>query len=191
MITSKPAETENRLLDVIRNRWSPHSFEDKPFEKEKIISLLEAARWAPSSFNEQPWSYVIGLKGDETFNKLSDCLFEGNSWAKNASVLMLSIAHKFFKHNDKLNVHYLHDTGAASGYLALQATDMDLVAHQMAGFDIDKVRELFNIGDEYEPASMIAIGYQGDADTLSDDLKERERSPRTRKEISEMIWKTE
>lgn len=151
-------------------------------------ALLEAARWAASSFNEQPWSYVVGHKGDETFEKLGDCLMDGNSWAKEAGVLILSVAKTFFEHKHKPNRHYMHDTGAASATLHLQATSMGLYMHQMAGFDVDKAREHFKIPEDYEPAAMGAIGYPGDHDALSEELKKREQSPRSRKSIQEMLW---
>lgn len=189
MINNKPAPTDHPITDLIANRWSPIAYNDKPVEEEKVNTLLEAARWAPSSFNEQPWSYVVGRKGDEVHARLSECLAEGNSWAKEAAVLMLSVAKTFFEHKHKPNRHYMHDTGAASVLMAIQATDMDLVLHQMAGYDLDKARASFNISEDYEPAAMIAIGYPGDAESLPDDMKERQQSPRSRKSFADMIWK--
>ncbi len=67
---------------IIRKRWSPRTFADKPVEKEKIKRIFEAARWAPSSFNEQPWRFMVGYKGDATWGKLHECMVEFNQmWA--------------------------------------------------------------------------------------------------------------
>lgn len=189
MIQDKTARTNYPVIPVIANRWSPLAYSDKPVEKEKVMSLLEAARWAPSSFNEQPWSYVVGYKGDETHAKLADCLNEGNSWAKGAGVLMLSVAKTFFDHKHKPNRHYMHDTGCAGGFMFLQATEMNLYMHQMAGYDLERARKSFGIPEDFEPAAMIAIGYPGDHDALPDELKEREQSPRSRKSTEDLIWK--
>lgn len=188
MINSKPAIPDHPISEVIANRWSPLAFTDKPVEKDKVMSLLEAARWAPSSFNEQPWNYIVGHQGDEIHSKLEECLVEGNSWAKKAPILMLSIAKTFFERKHKPNRHRLHDTGAASAYMALQATELDLIMHQMAGFDDEKARQLFNISDDFEPAAMIAIGYPGDEGKLSDDLKARQKGPRIRRNAEDLIW---
>lgn len=188
MINNKPAKTDHPILPVIQNRWSPVAFSDTPVEKEKVESLLEAARWAPSSFNEQPWQYIVGFQGDETHQKLADCLVEGNAWAKTVPVFMLSIAKTFFEHHHKPNRHYMHDMGMATMALVLQATDMDLATHQMAGFSLEKAREAFNITEDFEPGSMIAIGYPGSAEELPDDLREREEAPRVRKDSDEMLW---
>lgn len=188
MINSKTANTQHSIISVIANRWSPLAYSDKSVEKDKVESLLEAARWAPSSFNEQPWSYIVGFKGDEVHDKLGECLMDGNSWAKKAGVLMLSVAKLFFEHGHKLNRHSMHDLGMATMNLVLQATEMDLITHQMAGFDLDKSRKLFEIGEDYEPGSMIAIGYAGDVNELSEDMKQMQEGDRVRKESEEMVW---
>jgi len=191
MLKTKPAKTDHPILPVIANRWSPLAFADQPVAEEQVMSLLEAARWAPSSFNEQPWRYLVGYQGDETHAKLAECLVAGNAWAKEAPVLMLSIAKNFFAYDKKPNRHYLHDVGAASAYLALQATELDLAVHQMAGFSVKKARELFKIAEDHEPAAMIAIGHQGDSKTLPADLQTREQGPRVRKTVAEMTWRVE
>lgn len=191
MLTSKPAPTDQPILEVIKNRWSGLAFADQPVEKEKMTIILEAARWSASSFNEQPWQFVIGYKGDALHQKLADCLVEGNSWAKVAPVLILSIAKTFFAHGHKPNRHYMHDTGMATTHLFLQAADLGLMTHGMAGFDVNKARQYFKIDDDYEPGAMIALGYHGKTEDLPDPAwQERERAPRIRKEKEELIWPT-
>ncbi len=60
----KPAVTDVALHDLIRNRWSPRAFAERPVPPEVLRSLFEAARWAPSSNNEQPWAYLVATKDD-------------------------------------------------------------------------------------------------------------------------------
>lgn len=188
MINTRTAQTEHPILDVIANRFANMAFTEQEVEKDKIASLLEAARWAPSSYNEQPWQYVIGYKGDETHAKLAECLMDGNAYARTAPVLMLSVAKKFYAHNHSLNRHAMHDVGCASGYMYLQATSMDLGMHEMGGFSVEKARESFGIGDDFEPSAVIAVGYPGDPETLPDNVKQRAVAPRSRKAFGEMMW---
>lgn len=150
------------------------------------MSLLEAARWAPSAYNEQPWQYVVGYKGYKTHQKLSEILFQGNFWAKKAGILMLSITKNFFDYNHKPNPDCLHDLGMATMNLVLQATEMDLISHQMSGYDQDKARTFFNIGSDYELSSMIAVGYPCVAQ--SQPIKGRDEALRERKDINDLIW---
>ena len=103
------------IHDLLRRRWSPRAFADRPVEREKLLSVLEAARWAPSSNNEQPWHYIVARREEpDEFARLLACLVERNqSWAKAAPVLMLSVATTTFARNGHPNRHALHDAGQA------------------------------------------------------------------------------
>lgn len=168
------------VLHEIRDRWSPMAFSPTPLSSEEIASLFEAARWAPSAFGEQPWRYIYAGKSDDGRDDLEGLLVEGNSWAKNAGLLVLGFAKTVFDRNEKPNRHALYDTGCATGFLTLQATNMGLISHQMAGYNAGQANEVLGVPKEYEPAAMIAIGQAGDVSQLSDDLKKRQDAPRNR-----------
>jgi len=185
----KAAVTDHPVHELIRNRWSPRAFSDKPVEPAVLGSLFEAARWAASSFNDQPWAYLVATKEDpESFRKMLGVLVEFNQdWAKNAPVLAISVARRNFAHNGTPNRNALYDTGAATALLSVEATARGLAVHQMAGFDAEKARQTFAIPEEWEPIAAIALGYRGTPDSLSPKLKERELAPRTRKPIREFV----
>src|SRR5713101_3636186 len=185
----KPATPDFPIHDLIRDRWSPRAFADKPVEPEVLASLFEAARWAPSSYNEQPWSYLVATKGDrENFAKTLGVLVEFNAgWAKNAPVLVLAAARLAFQSNGKPNRNAAYDTGAASALLSVEATSRGLVVHQMAGYDPQKAREVFAIPPGWEVLAAIAIGYPGDVTSLPQPLRDRELAPRTRKPLREFV----
>lgn len=185
---SKPAKTEVPILDVLQERWSPVHFSEEPLSDKQVATLFEAARWAPSSFNEQPWLYVYAQTNDgEKREKLHGLLADGNAWAKKAGLLILSFSKKTFARNDKPNRHHMHDLGAASMSLVLQATKMGLVSHQMAGFDVENANQVLGVPEEYEPGSMIAIGYTGDPKKISPEHKKREEGARERKKTEEFV----
>ncbi|MCW8803088.1 MAG: nitroreductase family protein, partial [Ignavibacteriaceae bacterium] len=110
-------------------------------------------------------------------------------WAKDAPLILLSVAQANFERNGKANRHALHDVGAAVTNLTLQATSMGLYVHQMAGFDSEKAKQLFNIPDGYEPVSAIAIGYYGSLVDLPEEFKKSESSHRSRKPVSDFAFK--
>lgn len=173
----------------ILRRWSPRAFADRDVSTDDLKKIFEAARWAASSFNEQPWRFLIGHRSDATYEKIAAALLEFNqTWAKQAPVLILSVAKKTFTQNGKPNDYSIHDTGAATAYLSLQATELGLHTHSMAGFDKEKARELFHIPDDYAIGAVTALGYLGDPDTLSEHLRQVELSPRTRKPLSEIVF---
>jgi nitroreductase len=175
--------------DFVRRRWSPRTYSDKEVTAAELKTLFEAARWAASSSNEQPWRFLVGRRGDETYQKIFNTLVEFNqSWAKSAPVLVLSVAKKTFTSNGKPNAYGLHDTGAASATLALQATADGLHTHSMAGFDREQARASFAIPSDYEIGAVTAIGYLGDPASLPEHLHKIEVSPRQRKPLEEFVF---
>ena len=190
MTIEKPAETHYPIHDLISRRWSPRAFSDRRVSSEKLLSLFEAARWAPSCNNKQPWSFLVAHKGDQKeFQRILECLAEGNRvWAQHAPVLMVSVARMGFNDTGELNRHAWHDVGLAVANLVFQATALDLVVHQMAGFDNNLTRQTFEIPEGYEPVTAIALGYPGDPDSLPDPLRERELAMRTRKPLVDIVF---
>jgi nitroreductase len=186
----KPADTHFPIHDLLSRRWSPRAFAERPVEPEKIQRVLEAARWASSCFNEQPWVFIIATADQAAeHGKLLSCLVEGNQvWAKQAPLLMITVAKQHFDHNGQPNRHAFHDVGLAVGNLVVQATAMDLVVHQMAGILPEAIRECFSLPSGYEPVTGLAIGYSGDLNTLPEEIRERERAPRSRKALQEFVF---
>ena len=186
--TQKHLPESGGLINEIRHRWSPRAFDGKPVNREDIHKLFEAARWAPSSYNEQPWRFILGIKGDSTWQRIFDSLVQFNqSWAKDAPVLILSLARREFSHNQSLNHHFLHDTGAATAMLMLQATHLGLHSHGMAGFDHSKMRAAFEIPEDYEIGAVVAVGHFGDPEQLPEPMRDRELAERTRKPLDEIV----
>jgi len=184
----KVALTQYPVIDLIKNRFSPRAFSDKAITLNDLSTLLEAALWAPSAMNEQPWRYIVALKNNEpAFQKMVDLLMPGNTpWAKNAAALILCTA-KLTHENQQPNASALHDVGMSNQNLLLQALSMGIYGHVMGGFDKQKSKQVFNMGDDYQPICIIALGYLGDAETLSAGFKEREYAARMRKPLNEVV----
>lgn len=179
-----PAEVEEPVHPLVRERWSPLAFRDRPVPEEDLRALLEAARWAPSSYNEQPWAFLVARRDgrDDAFERMLSCLVEGNRrWAKEAPVLLFSLARTRFDRNGEENRHALHDTGLAAAQLTLEATARGLGVHQMAGFHSERVRELYGLPDGVEPVAALAVGFPGDPERLPEDLRERAAGTRSRR----------
>jgi len=185
----KPAPTDVPLHTLVRERWSPRAYSDKLVPPEVLRSLFEAARWAPSSYNHQPWAYIVATKDDaENYAKMLSTLVEFNAgWARQAPVLVLSVAQMKTAKDGSPNRWAMHDVGSASAQLTFEANSRGLFVHQMAGFDPEKARRVFNIPQDWEPVAAMAIGYPGDPQSLPDRLRAGELAPRTRKPLSEFV----
>ena len=110
----KSTEFASPVLEVIQKRRSRRAYSDKMVEPEKIHSLFEAARWAPSSLNEQPWFYVYATRDQPLWDRIFDAVKEGNKiWARNAPLLICSMARKNFIRIESANPSARYDLGAA------------------------------------------------------------------------------
>jgi nitroreductase len=189
-MADKTATPDHPIMDVLKKRWSPYVFADKPVSAADLQSLFEAARWAPSSYNEQPWSYIVATKEDpEQFEKVLSCLVEGNQgWAKNVPVLALGVITNNFKRNGNPNKAAQHDLGLASSDLVTEATSRGLHVHQMIGILPDKARATFAIPEGSEALTGIAIGYVGDSSKVPEALRQRDEGARKRKTLAEFVF---
>ena len=187
----KKASTDHPVHEVIESRWSPYKFlPDRLIPREDLFSLLEAARWAPSSYNEQPWRFIIAPKEQtDEFEKLLSCLVKANQdWAKNSSVLMLGVTHLTFDRNGKENKAAMHDLGAAVSHLSFEATIRGISVHQMIGIEPQKAKKIYGIPEKYEVLIACALGYPDLNEAATDPLTIRDKTPRARKTISEIVF---
>lgn len=173
--------------DVFINRWSPRAMSGEEIINDELMLLFEAARWAPSSYNNQPWRFLYAKKDTANWDLFFNLMGEFNqSWARNASVLVVLISKKTFDFNSKDSVTHSFDAGAAWENLALQAGLKGLVAHGMEGFDYAKAKSDLNIPDGYNVEAMVAIGKPGKKEDLSKELQEKEM-PSDRKALEEIV----
>ena len=185
----KDTPTDHKISDLIKYRWSPRKFAETPVSNTDLQSLFEAGRWAASSYNYQPWRIVWGVKGSETYDRIMKLLVEFNQgWADNAPVLMIG-AYDTKTPEGEDNFHALHDLGAFSANMAIQAQSMGIAMHQMAGLDHEKALKEFKFPDRFHVATAIAVGYYGgEMEDLSGDLKKEEKKDRQRKKQDEFVF---
>jgi nitroreductase len=174
------------IMPEIKSRWSPRAFSRKPVDYEELMALFEAARHAPSCTNYQPWRFLVAERADQ-LAKMHSVLNEGNqAWATTAPILILVTAKKHFEKTGKDNHWKMFDTGTAWGYFSLEAERRGLITHAMGGFDREKTRKVFALADDLEIITIIAVGYYGDKNELSEFNQNREH-PQPRKPIEEIL----
>ncbi len=185
----KMAEVKYPISELISRRWSPRIFDpDRPVDIDNIGSLFEAARWAPSCGNEQSWRFIVGVNFDKTHQMILDTLYDGNKkWAGNCPVLFIAVANQP-DYSGKPFMHSEHDLGLALQNLLLQAIDLGMYAHLMAGFSHDKIRKTFYIPEGNKPLTAGAVGYYGDASKVDVVLKERDEASRSRKAFDQFVF---
>ncbi|WP_296254177.1 MULTISPECIES: nitroreductase family protein [unclassified Pseudomonas] len=171
-------------------RWSPRAFNDESIPQETLLSFFEAARWAPSAYNSQPWRFLYARRDTPDWERFLGLLNEFNrGWAQHASALVIIISKTTFTapgaSEETPALWHTFDTGAAWGYLALQASHSGWHTHGMAGFDQELTRTELKIPDDYALHAAVAIGKLGDKTTLADYLQARE-APSPRRPVAEL-----
>ncbi len=185
----KEAITDLKLNSLLKKRWSPRAFDSRPVEKEKLLNILEAARWSPSSSNQQPWVFIVGQKGDETYDRIFSTLVEFNKlWAGNAPVLVMNCGKTTNAAGDAPNKSWQYDLGQAVAHMSVQAMHEGIYAHQMGGFDADKAGNLFGLPGDHRAFTVTAFGYIGDPDMLPVRMQKSEKAVRERKELDTFVF---
>lgn len=152
------------IADCLTKRHSGRFYDSsRSVSQSQINSLMEAARRAPSCYNDQPWNFIFcdRTADPESYQKALQCLVEFNqNWAKNAPLLIIAVAGKKFHHNQTPNRWAEYDTGAAALSICIEASANGLMAHQMGGFDQEKIAKEFQIPQEFTTLAVIAVGYE-------------------------------
>ena len=178
------------LNSLLKRRWSPTIFDDRPLSPEHLGSLFEAARWSASCFNEQPWNFVVAARHSqpEAFHAFVSCLDPGNAlWAQHAPLLMFSVAQLNFNKTGKVNPYAFYDSGQALAHLSIQAVELNIFVHQMAGFDRAKAKDTTKVPGTHEVVCAIAMGYGVLESAVPAAALPKETSPRIRKLVGEFL----
>ncbi|GAB4218707.1 MAG: nitroreductase family protein [Candidatus Microgenomates bacterium] len=162
----KENKTSIEIASFFKKRFSPRVFSQNEIKNNDLEIIFEAVRWTPSSYNRQPWFFYLAKRGKAGFERLSALLFDGNSWAKKAPVLILGC----FIENDDYgkNIYAQYDLGQAVATLVYQAQILGYYSHQMAGFDKDKAKTI--VEKNHTPWVMIALGKLGDYEKAPEKL---------------------
>ena len=176
------------LHPLLADRWSPRGFDaTHELSDDRVDLLLEAARWAPSASNTQPWRFAVARRGTAEHAALVETLAGFNrDWAPAASLLLVAAA-AVVGPDGTPRRWAAYDTGQAVAHLSVQAQAMGLVVHQMGGFDAEAVTALLGLGPHVVPMTVVAVGRHDPAAALPEKLAARERQPRTRREVDELL----
>ncbi len=185
---SRNAHTSTPINPVLAARWSPRSYDTTAtLTPADLTPAFEAARWSPSANNSQPWRYIVGFRGDETFNKIVPTLAGWNSaWMPNASAIVVAITQPV-RPDGTPSPYAIYDLGQSVAHFSIQAQTDGLYVHQVAGTDTEALKAAFNLPEGYEAFVAIAVGKLAPADELPEELAEREKAPRVRHELTEIV----
>jgi nitroreductase len=145
------------IQEAIQQRRSYRHLEKISITDEMVEKLSRAAQLAPSCFNNQPWRYVF-VRDPEKLKELHTVYSEGNEWTHAGSLVIAVTARKEDDCVVGSREYYQFDTGLSVGQVLLQATELGLTAHPIAGFSPKKTRKVLNIPEEYDIITLVIVG---------------------------------
>lgn len=145
------------VFDLMEKRRAYRSLEPVEITEDAIQKLARSARIAPSCFNNQPWRYVF-VYGREKLDELFSSLAKANEWAKASSLVVVVFSRADYDCQIKGRDYYLFDTGMATAFLILRATELGLVAHPIAGYNEERVKKVLGIPDGMRVITLVMIG---------------------------------
>lgn len=187
-MTEKDAETSVPVHPLIAARWSPRALDPTGVMSDTSLrAVLEAARWAPSNGNTQPARFLVGRRGDDTYERIFALLSKRNQgWAGPAAALILTCAVTV---NEKGTIPMPeYGVGLAAENLVLQAVAEGLVAHQIGGFNREGAKLVFSLPADVAPQVVIALGTLGSPEDLDEDRRAKELAPRQRLALGEIAF---
>ncbi|MGB5909626.1 MAG: nitroreductase family protein [Promethearchaeia archaeon] len=173
---------------AINLRRAYRSLEPVEISYEIINELAKSAQLAPSCFNNQPWRYIF-VRDKEILKSIYGTLTKTNKWVELSSLIIAVYSDKKLDCVIRERNYYLFDTGIATGFIILRATELGLVAHPIAGFNEEAAKRVLGIPEEMRLITLIIIGKHSNElnNLLLDKQKRIEYQRPERKKIDEFI----
>lgn len=168
------------FLSLAKERYSCRKFKDERISEEELNKILEAGRVAPTAKNNQPTRTLILEKEEdlEKFDKCSPCRFG----AKTVLIVFYDINESWKRASNGEECGLVDGSIILTHYM-MEAYDLGIGSTWVGMVDSAKVKEEFNVPDNYRLVSALPIGYPAE---------DVEKNPRhfERKELSETVFRS-
>jgi nitroreductase len=178
------------VVEAIEKRRAYRSLDPVEITDDMVKELARCANLAPSCNNFQPERFVF-VYSKEMLEKMKPVFNRGNEWCHAASLMIAVFSEKKLDCIIKDREYYLFGTGMAVGFLMLRATEMGLVAHPIAGYKPDMVKEVLGIPAENSVITIILVGKKSPniSTVLSPDQVDREKKRPERLPLEKFAFK--
>jgi len=183
---NKEQRDNMQVREAIDSRRAFRALAPVQISREIIMDLAKAASLSPSCFNHQPWRYIF-VHDPDWLDRLKDALSRGNNWARKASLIIAVCSREDYDCVIDDRKMYQFDTGMATAFLILRATELGMVAHPIAGYSDPMVREVLGIPHSTKLICLVVVGKHDPSatDKLSEKQKESENQRPGRKAFRE------
>lgn len=166
------------ILDIARKRYSVRKFKPDAVESDKLSIILETARVAPTGANRQPFKLLV-IREQDNLSKIKNA-----TKIYNAPLVIIILGERedaWVRPYDGKNIVDI-DTSIVTDHMMLQATELGIGSLWICYFKADVIKKEFNIPDNLEPISMLALGY------ADGKIESPDRHNTTRKSASDLVY---
>jgi nitroreductase len=142
------------VFEAIYKRVTTRKFKNQPIPEETLFKLLEAGTMAPNTFNKEQWEFII-INDPElrsTLVKMREKIPPQKTALETASII-LAVAY-----NSELGIDATGTTFACIENILLAATALGIAGVTLS-FRGEKIKELLNVNEPMELASVLCLGY--------------------------------
>lgn len=170
------------FLELAKRRYSARKYDKRKVEADKLNQILEAARVAPSGMNKQPIRLLV-LQDEEGIEKIAKATGSNAPSVFNAPLIIVACGDHntaaVSSYNNKSSVEV--DTSIATDHMMMEATALGLGNVWIGGFDPEVISREFNLPENLEPISILAIGYAAGQPVSAN------RHDKTRKSLDDIL----
>lgn len=145
------------VKEAIEKRRAYRSLDPVEITEDLIKDLAGCAQLSASCNNNQSWRFVF-VYDQEMVQKMHEVFPKGNAWAKSASLIIAVLSKKDYDCIVDDRVYHQFDTGMATAFILLRATELGFVAHPIAGYSPQKTREILGIPQDIEVITLVIVG---------------------------------
>lgn len=151
------------FIDLVKQRYSVRSYEERQIENEKMEYIMECVRLAPSAVNFQPWHFYV-VTDRERLDALKSTY--KREWIQSAPCIIVACAnHEESWHRRSDNKDHADiDLAIAIEHLCLAAAEQGLGTCWVCNFDAALCHEVMAMPENVEPIALIPIGYTPDTE---------------------------
>jgi nitroreductase len=146
------------ILNLLKSRRSIRVYQERPFQQDLLLQILEAGRWAPTGANLQPWHFTV-VADPETKRQdgeVARFLFIKSSHVGKAPVALV------LGFDTRKGKYGRYDVTLAGANMMTMVTHLGLGTCWIGAFDRSKVKEILEIPENIEVMGLITLGYPGE-----------------------------
>ncbi|MCQ2958913.1 MAG: nitroreductase family protein [Bacteroidales bacterium] len=158
------------FLELAQARRSHRKFTDEKIPQEIQEELKKIVLMSPSGHRANPWEFIF-VEDKASLEAISTCKAAGAAFVKDAVLAVVVIA------DTKKTDVWIEDCSVATTFLNLAAEDlglgscwvqMRLRSKESGEMASDVLKKYFNIPENYEVLSVVAMGYKAEEKKVFD-----------------------